>query len=215
MNKLVLPFVHIQDKKNANVEATTAVNPLLQGEQRACIERDERKPFNYGAQFTVTALMTQAYHGFCYNALHNIDASFFGTGAELYITHQFKKIGSVIRAIDNEIVAVYEDVIEYVSDTFQTTDNFKFGLVIDTEATVHTHYIEARLVKHVEYAAFIEITNGERITIPSECQYMLYAAYPINIVPARVTYKYKRKDAHFDVELSSELTGAENKRAAM
>ena len=215
MNTLVLPFIHIVDKKNSNVEATTAVNPLLQGEQRSCIERDERKPFNYGAQFTVSTVMTQAYHAFCYNTLHNIDASFFGSGAELYITHQFKKIGSVLRAVGDEIVAVYDDVVQYVEDTFQSLDNFKFGFIVDTDVTIHTYYIEARIRDHRSYAAFIEITNGVQITIPSECQYMLYVAYPINIVPAKVSYKYNRKEAHFDVELTSELTGTENKRAAM
>jgi len=219
MDKLVLPFVHIQergDEKTANLDKRVELAQLTENESRVVLQFNKSINFDPSANFSLKTQMNHYYAMYTANLLMGMAGGLFGPDSKVYVTHSLKQIPG-ITIVDSKNIRVLDYLLtEYLEDTLQSATDFAIALVLDTDRTVHTAYCRAEAVADV--APFVTIHMLADYEIPWTVDYMfsLVLHYPIEIVVADMNISmFYAGDGVHEVSLTARVSGGENKRAIL
>lgn len=219
MDRLVLPFIHIQergDEKSANLAKRVELAQLTENESRVVMQFNQNINFDPSASFNLKTQMNHYYAMYVTNLLMGMAGGLFGPSSKLYVTHNLKQIPG-LHIIDNRTIRVLEDVLLiYLEDTMQEPTDFAIGAVLDTSDTVHTMYCRAEVVPADAPFADIHLLDGYEIPWSLDFMSGLVLHYPIEIVVADMSISMiSTGDGMYDVGLSARVAGTENKRAVL
>ena len=219
MDKIVLPFVHVQergDEKTANLEKRVQLARLTENESRVVLQFNRNINFDPSASFSLKTTMNNYYAMFVLNILMGMSGGLFGPDIKLYVTHNLKQIAGISITDSTNIRALRSVVEEYLEDTLQQPEDFALALVMDTDRTVHTEYMRAEVLDDEGPFVVLHMLDGYVIPWSQDYASTLLLHYPIEIVVADMNLgAIYTGDGVYQIDLTARVAGSENKRAVL